>query len=250
MSSSKKRVKKVIQIKQINKELLNACIAENVDLSYIEDLLKQGAQPLGAVDWDTNLYDAVLEHYLADEEEIFVDITELFIKYGMDIQNPELPYDEHNVINPLWSFAFFSTETGLKALKLLLDNGLDVESAGECWSHELSDWSIMKFPLEDEGNYKTFYKVLKKIMLFVSYPHIILNDENLQKEIWFSENHYDYTKFRNWNNFSYEVDTRYCKDFPQADGSIITIIEKESGEKVWKFGFGILKKECMNKVLE
>lgn len=62
MSSSKKEGKKVMRIKQINKELLNACIAENVDLSYIEDLLKQGAQPLGAVDWDTNLYDAVLEH--------------------------------------------------------------------------------------------------------------------------------------------------------------------------------------------
>lgn len=243
-------VKKVVEIKQINKDLLNACIAEKVDLSYIEELLQQGAQPLGAVDWDTNLYDAVLEHYLMDEEEIFVDITELFLKYGMDIQKPEIPYDDSDVIHPLWSFAFFSTETGLKALKLLLDNGLDLESAGECWSHELLDWRIMEFTLYKEMDYQFFKKVLKKIMLFASYPHIILNDEYLQNEIWFSENDYDYTKFRNWNNYSYEIDTKYCKDFPQAYGSIIKIIENESGEKVWEFGFGISKEECMNRILK
>ena len=240
-------IKKIMSnVKKINLELLDACTMEKVDLSYIEELLKQGAQPLGAV-CDSyginNLYDAVVEHYLSGEEEIFVDITELFLKYGMDISKPEIPYDCNDVINPLWNFAFFSTEVGLKALKLLLDRGLDAESAGECWSHELLDWEIMEFYLEEERDYEFFYKMLRKIILIASYPHIIINDTNLQKEIWFSENDYDYTKFRNWDKYSFEIDTSYCISAPQANRSVVTIIEKNSGKKVWKFGFGISSQE-------
>lgn len=233
---------------ELNNKLLEACTTEKVDLNYIEELLKLGANPLGRVEdhGDNNLYDVVLYHFLdkanyekADDSDFF-KMTDLFIKYGMDISNPEVPYDDSNVINPLWSFAFYDTETAMQVLKLLLDNGLDVESAGLCWSHELTDLGLPGFELEEDYDYQMAIETFRKVMLIASYPHIIDADEYLQKEIWFNENKYDITKFRNWNNFEYSIEPTEGKELNR---SIVRIFEKESKNEVWKFGFEISPNE-------
>lgn len=229
---------------ELNKKLLEACTSENVDLIYIEELLKSGANPLGCVeDWgDNNLYDVVLYHFLdmANHEEAddsdFLKITDLFIKYGMDISKPEVPYDGENVINPLWSFAFYDTETAMQSLKLLLDNGLDAESAGLCWSHDLIDLGFANYKFEDEIECQRAIKTFRKVMLIASYHHIIDADENLKKEIWFDENNYDITKFRDWDKFEYSVEPT---DGNRLNNSIVKIFEKDTKREVWKFKFEI-----------
>lgn len=229
---------------ELNNKLLEACTTEKIDLIYIEELLKLGANPLGRVEdnGDNNLYDVVLYHFLnlanyenADDSDFF-KITDLFLKYGMDILNPEVPYDDGNVLNPLWSFAFYDTETAMQVLKLLLDNGLDVESAELCWSHDLTDLGLPDFKLEEDYDYQMATETFRKVMLIASYPHIIDADEYLQKEIWFDENDYDITKFRNWNDFKYSIEPT---DGNKLNKSIVRILEKDTIREVWKFGFEI-----------
>lgn len=73
-------------------------------------------------------------------------------------------------------------------------------------------------------------------MLIASYPHIILNDEFLQKEIWFSENNYDFTKFRMWDKFDYV----FKPDSSQLlKRSVVEIVDKDTNETVWRLGFEI-----------
>lgn len=227
---------------RLNNKLLKACTSEKIDLIHIEELLKSGANPLGRVEdcGDNNLYDVVLYHFfdLAIYENVddsdFLKITELFIKYRMDISKPEVPYDNENVINPLWSFAFYDTETALQSLKLLLDNGLDVESAGLCWSHDLSDLWLADFEIEDERDGCVATHTFRKVMLFASYPHIINADESLQKAICFNENNYDITNFRNWKKFKYLIEPTNGN---RINKSVIRIFEKDTNKEVWKFVF-------------
>ena len=228
---------------QLNQSLLEACTSSDVDFSRVEELLKRGAQPLGKVKDDgyNNLYDVVLYHFLelsdnGEDDSAFVKITEMFIKYGMDIAKPGVPYDGEEVLNPLWSFAFYSTPAALNSLKLLLDNGLDEDSAGECWSHELEDLSFANLKINDIIGKEFAAKSFRKVMLIASYPHIILNDEFLQKEIWFSENNYDFTKFRMWDKFDYVFKTDSSQLLKR---SVVEIVDKDTNETVWRLGFEI-----------
>ena len=229
---------------ELNNELLKACTSNKVDFTYIEELLKLGANPLGCVDdhGDNNLYDVVLCHFLdkvifeKTDDSDFLMITDLFIQYGMDISNPEIPYDDRNVLNPLWSFAFYDTDTALGALKLLLDNGLDVDSAGLCWGHDLTDLGLADFEIGEDVDCQSAVESFRKLMLFASYPHIINADEHLQREVWFRENNYDITKFRSWDNYEYLIEPT---DGKRLNRSIVRIIEKKTQKEVWKFGFEI-----------
>ncbi len=234
--------------KELNEKLLKASTAERIDLNYIEQLLKDGANPLGLVGscGDEILYNEVLYHFLnmavydeEDDSEFFI-ITELFVKYGMDISNPEVPYNGENILNPLWSFAFYDTDAAMQALKLLLDNGLDAYSAGLCWSHDLTDMGLPDFKLEDDSDYKSAVETFRKVMLIASYPHIIDYDEALKKEIWFSENNYDIKNFRNWDNFEYVIEPT---DENRLNRSVVRIFEKSTKKEVWKFGFEISPEE-------
>ncbi len=246
-------------IKLLNQELMNECIKDEPDLLRIEELLKLGANPLGFVsdgsDYD-NLYTLLIGHFthVAHEkyndkdcdkkydDSIFAKITELFLKYGMDIQNPEKPYDHEEILHPLWKFSFYDSETAFQSLKLLLDSGLDADSAGHCWSHDLTDLSIARFEIDDEED--PFFVIdFKRLMLFASYPHIINNDPYLQKEIWYNENNYDLTNFRRWNDFEYIFEPTVKNDLSK---SIVRIIEKSTQKEVWKFGFEISPDEARN----
>ena len=226
---------------ELNLMLLNACTSDPIDYDLIEDLLKRGAEPLGEVNDDgsqNNLYDEIVDilYDNNDTPEDFYKITELFIRYGMDISKPSVPYDDENVLNPLWMFGFYSNDVVLRTLKLLLDNGLSAEDAGECWGHALFYFSNIGSDLQNDFDYEVLYDFVRKLMLIASYPHIINNDEDLQNEIWYKYNDYDLTKLRNWDEFSFDVDTSQCGKFPEIYRSIITIKEKSTGKAVWRFG--------------
>lgn len=240
------------QNEKLNAELLAVCTRDSVDFAHAEELLRQGAEPLGRItlnDSDNNLYDEIVDYWFRNDEtpeELYL-ITELFLRYGMDISRPAIPYDEGNIINPLWMLAFPSNECVLRTLKLLLDHGLSAEDAAECWGHAISDFLHVGGMLSDESEYEDFYDYIRKVMLIASYPHVLNADEKLRKHIWYDHNDYDLTHFRRWEDFRFEIDTSYCGREPEVYKSIVTIIEKESSSAVWRFGVCITPEEIIKK---
>lgn len=191
-----------------------------------------------------NLYFAAIDD-LIDNEETMVDlyrITELFSRYGLDISAPSVPYDDENVIHPLTVFSHADGEYALKGLKILLDHGLRAEDAAWCWMQEICDYTDVWGELEDEYAFEMYCDYIRKLMLIASYPHVLNADENLRKEIWYDYNcsGYDVKRFRNWNDYSFEVDTSHCECGPEVYKSVVTIIEKLSGTPVWMFGVCLL----------
>ena len=151
---------------ELNEKLFLACTESFDGYERIQKLLTEGANPLGKVvdkfGDPNNLYDSVLEYCY--DREIFIRltaITALFCRYGMDIASPEVPYDGSNIINPLWSFAFYGGGQLLSALKVLLDYGLDADSAGECWGHALTDLYHCDGELTDGFKYEMLYDTIQ-----------------------------------------------------------------------------------------
>ena len=232
---------------ELNQLLLDECLKAEPDYFKIEGLLKNGAQPLGAVKCSANtncddiVYCNIVDQYIDHDfdSEVFPKVTELFLRYGMDISKPNIAYEACGESNPLWMFAFYSGENALKTLRLLLDYGLDAESASECWDHILFDYYNVWGALEDEFCYEMLYDAIRKIMLIASYSHVLQNDEILQEVIWLKYNNYPIEAFRSWDDFAYEIDSSYWgNETPQVYKSVVTIVEKQTGKKVWRFGFG------------
>ncbi len=225
----------------LNAELLKVCTSDVIDYDLAESLLVKGAKPLGKITdygFDNNLYDEIIEFLFRNEEtpEDFYRITELFLRYGMDISKPSVPYDGDNVLNPIFRFAFPSNEVVLRTLKLLLDNGLSADDAGVCWGLAISDFVNVDGGLTTDLEYEYYYDYIRKLMLIASYPRLLNSDKSLQNEIWFQYNDYDITRFRNWHEFSFDIDTSHCDRHPEVHKSLVTIKEKSSGKAVWKFG--------------
>ena len=241
-----------ISKENLNQRLLEVCITDPVDYESAEELLKQGAEPLGKVidayGEEGNLYTEIVSELFDNDRtrKDFYSITALFLRYGMDISKPAVPYDNGvaEIIIPLWYFAFFSNETVFQTLMLLLDNGLSPDDAAECWSHALFDFSLGE-SLDDPFVHNELYDYCKKVMLIASYPNILQNDEDLKRIIWYDKNDYDLIKFRQWDAFTYDIDTSHCQRHPEVYRSIITIIEKESEQPVWKFGISITPDEIV-----
>ena len=233
--------------KELNAQLLDVCLADEVDYERAEALLRQGAEPLGIVDdpgslppWD-NLYTVVISELFMHDviPEALYKITELFLRYGMDISRPSVPYSEDSP-SPLRTFSPPSGESGdcvLRTLQLLLDHGVSAEEARDCWMEALWTLELLDCDLTDPDERMWLDDFIRKLLLIASYPHILADDADLQREIWLDQNHGDLTLFRDWGAYTYEIDTTHCERYPDARGSLITIIEKSSGRKVWTFGF-------------
>ena len=230
---------------ELNKKLMSECSKDHIDFTVVEELLKKGADPLGGTElfgWDllNHVYtDAVGDSQDNDSVEL-PRLTELFLKYGMDVDNPRVPYDGGNSINPLWEFAFVTNKNAILALKMLLDKGLSADSFGEFWGHSMTDFFHIECgdPQNDEfWNYECVW-TFKMLLLGASYPHILENDEDLREFICCDFNAYDIHNFREWDRFEYYFDASHCERFPELYGSIIKIYEKETGKEVWKIGVG------------
>jgi len=228
---------------ELNKRLYEECIKESPDFALIEELLKMGADPMGptaASGW--GLMEHIYGEMLIDLKEInsvhLPRLTELFLKYGMDVEKPRVPFDEDNSRPPMWDFAFLMNENTIYALEMLLDHGLSAAAAAEMWSHEVFD--LINIGCGDLVNNESWnYECIcfiKMLMLCASYEHVIENDEDLQGFIGCSYNDYDLRKFRKWDEFYCEFDTSHCPGRPEFYRSVVRIFEKASGKEVWKFG--------------
>ena len=238
---------------ELNKRLYRECSEEDIDFEIVEDLLKQGADPLGGTEpygWD--LLNHVYEELVLDSRESDIDlpkITELFLKYGMDVDNPRIPYDGSDSINPLWSFTFIPNENSIKALKMLLDHGLSAASFAEFWDHSLSDLCNVECG-DPENNAHWNHECVwafKMILLGSSYDHVLSNDSELRYVVCCSYNSNDIHLFRDWDDFEYHFDTSRCPKMPKLLGSIIHIYSKKTGEEVWRIGVGKTAQEALSK---
>ena len=138
----------------------------------------------------------------------------------------------------MWDLQFVSDKNGLKTLKILLDNGLDVQSAEILIDHIFTDMDMCDGSEVDDKRFlrHTIWSI-KMIMLTASYPHIIDNNEYIQRCIELSKN--DKTKlcdFRVWNKHEYNIDISTCTNVPYGlQDATLTIKDKKTSEDVWSF---------------
>ncbi len=234
---------------ELNNQLYDECIKSEPNFDAIEKLLEQGADPLGATavsGWGLldHVYGEVVFD-LQDDCSNLPKITELFLKHGMDVEKPRVPYDDSNSLHPMWEFGFLADEHAICALEMLLDHGLSADAAREMWGHLVDDLIDVDRENPNDGEYgtKVCTWAVRYMLFFASYDHIIENDEHLKKVIGYSYNCYDVHKFRNWNDYRYEFDTSHCKDYPEFYKSVVTVFEKESNSEIWKFGICLDKDE-------
>ncbi|MBP5468341.1 MAG: hypothetical protein J6Z11_03765 [Candidatus Riflebacteria bacterium] len=235
---------------ELNKKLKKECSKDNIDYKIVEELLKQGADPLGGTEiggWD--LLEHIYGELVADSQDSdsinLPKITEVFLKYGMNIDNPRIPYDHVESLNPLWSYSFVANENATIALKMLLDNCLSSDNFAEFWDHSISDFFHVSCgdPENDEFWNKECIWTFKMLLLGASYDHIFYDDEGLREFICCSKNTSDIHIFRNWDDFEYHFDTSNCERRPELYGSILHIYSKKTGKEVWKIGVGLAGRE-------
>lgn len=236
---------------ELNKKLYAECSKDKIDFATVEELLKQEADPLGGTaeyGWFLldHIYGEIVCASQYNDSINLPQITELFLKYGMDIDNPRIPYDDvGNSTNPLWDFGFVTNENAIFALKMLLDEGISVESFGEFVEHTFDDLinSDCGDPVNDEFWNHTCVWTMKMIMLAASYDNILCNYKGLQIRIGYSYNDYDIHRFKEWNNYYYEFDTSRCENYPELYKSVIRIYDVQTRKEVWKIGVGLKEGE-------
>ncbi|MBR3750413.1 MAG: hypothetical protein IKK58_01455 [Clostridia bacterium] len=234
---------------ELNNQLYTECSKEVLDCETIEELLKKGADPLGATavsGW--GLLEHIYDELVCDSQDSrsvnLPKITELFLKYGMDVAKPKVPYDGDNSLHPMWSFSFIPNENAIIALKMLLDNRLDADSAGEFWGHSMFDQINVHRENPNDPEYTDWFVwTFKMLMLIVSYDHILNKDEDLRRRVGASYNQYDTHKFREWDNYRYEFDTSRCERYPELYRSVVRIFEIVSNKEVWRIGVSLKEGE-------
>ena len=219
--------------------------------------MRKGADPLGGLNvggWD--LLHHIYTELICDSYEIesidLPKLTELFLKYGMDVDHPRVPYDYDNSLNPLWAFTFVPGEKALRALKMLLDRGLSVDGFSDFWYHSRFDFFMIECgdPENDAFWNEECTWSLKMILFGASYDYIYQNDEDLREFMCSSFNTGDVHMFRNWDDFEYHYDTSHCDRYPQLLGSIVHIYSKQTGEEVWTIGMGKAGQIALRESLE
>ena len=242
---------------EMNKKLLEECSREIIDYASVEELLKYGADPLGGLavcGWDLlrHVFGVIVGESQNNNSINLPQITELFLKYGMDIDAPRIPYDDDNSINPLWLFSFVPNENSILALKLLLDHGLSADSFAEFWSHAIFDFVNIECgdPEHDEFWNKECVWTFKMLLLGATYDDIFNADDDIGEVICSDCNTADIHIFRNWNDFEYHFDTSNCVRHPELYGSVIHIYSKDTGNEVWKIGVGKPGKAALKEMLK
>lgn len=91
----------------LNKKLYEECCKPEIDFAAVEELLKLGTDPLGT--WENtekwqcqfHIYEELVGDSQDTESKDLPAITELFLKYVMDVTSPRVPYDGQNSLHPL-----------------------------------------------------------------------------------------------------------------------------------------------------
>lgn len=241
---------------ELNIKLKEECSKDIIDFTAVEELLKKGADPLGGIaicGWDLleHIYGEIVAESQYNDSINLPRLTELFLKYGMNVDAPRVPYDGDNSLNPLWDYTFATNENSILALKMLLDKGLSASSFAEFWDHSMTDFFHIECgdPENDEFWNKECIWTIKMLLLGAAYDHIYNDDDGIGEFICSSYNTNDVHIFRNWNDFEYHFDTSHCDRHPELYGSIIHIYSKKTGNEVWKIGVGKAGRDTLKELL-
>lgn len=223
---------------ELNKKLYEACGRKIINIAEVEELLKQGADPLGPYEAQfqfDHLYGELVCEQSVENSINLPLITELFLRHGMDINNPRVPYDQDDSINPMWGFTFCPNGNSIKAIKLLLDNGVNTKLIDEYLDHCMIDYVTLD---EDDPNdpewHDNYVWLVKTFMLLASYRDVIERSTFLKEIIDYDKNMYDLTFFEKWDDFIYEFDTSVCESKPRFYKTVIKIFDKNTNKLVWK----------------
>lgn len=187
----------------LNIKLLNACEKEKIDFEEIKNLLKLGANPLGTISRNDK-YEYLYNELIFENKHLY-ELTKLFLESGMRIQDSNYMNDGNDT-NPMWDFAFRCDSTGIKTLKLLLDNNLDVESSEILVDHIYTDYIFLDEAHAcdeelDEEYFKSYEYAMKMILLCASYKNILNGSEYIRNMIDFEQNSSDTNILRNYDNY-------------------------------------------------
>lgn len=222
---------------ELNKMLFSA--VESCNFEKTEQLLKQGADPIGFIGHSDDTVLGELFFEMGSNENLdaaFPDFLQLFYKYGMNIAGKFPPFDSPECYkSPLWILAFCTDEVGLRVLHTMLEKGLDCDSAEVLLAHVLSDMEMFGDQgIDDEGLQRIVYG-LKMVMLVAAYPDVLEKSANIQEWIYLAKN--DARRlayFRNWNEFDYDIDLSTCSGAGGLMDATVIIQNKQTKEVVWK----------------
>ena len=178
------------------------------------------------------IYSSTINNY----NNIF-DITKLFLENGMEIKNDilEAKYGKE-VINPIWTLAFKCDDEGIRTVKLLLDNNLEIDSAEILVDHIYTDYIFLEYNFETAINNKNYFNnfeyALKTIMLCASYPYILQNSDFIHNIVEFNNNNYDINKFKKYNDYYIKLDNKN-----KGNNITINFIYKKTNKVVWQLNF-------------
>ncbi len=177
-------------------------------------------------------------------KEDYYQITELFLRYGMDISKPAVPYDDDDVLSPIKNYIGVKNDCMLRTMRLLLDHGLTAEDAAIGWGGQIEDFVNVSGSFSDKVVQTEFPYYVRMLMLIASYPHVLENDESLQEEIWFKYNQgrVDLRRFREWDWYEITVEGS-----AEVRYSVIALVDKGTNEKVWEFGISLYPVQVFGK---
>ena len=240
---------------ELNKKLYEECTKSPIDFSVVEALLKEGADPLGPIEregWEllTHIYYELIDELQEDRSEDLLELTKLFLKYGLDLSKPRIEYDEMGSSNPMWLLGLMLNEKAMPLLEVLLDNGMDADSFGECWGHITFDLINVGCgdPNKDEFWRDACIWAMKATLFGAAYDHIVNNDTDLQEFIDVAHNRYNLHNFKNYDDFEYKFNTSLCSRHPEFYRAIVSIYEKRSDKKVWEVGICLKEEEFVPNV--
>jgi hypothetical protein len=223
----------------INGDLYIECLKKVPNYSKIEELLRNGADPLGPCEPSGyGLLDHIFSELIFKTRENksinLVHLTKLFIKYGMNVEKPRIPYDNDNSLSPLNMMSHAPNHQTIGVSKLLLDDGLSAEAFGEFWVKSIDEQINYYSEDPNDPSYNEwFVYTFKMIMLASSYPHILNEDKALKELICYDKNSTRLQEFRNWDEHRYIFDTSACKETPHLKNCIITVYDKFD-RAIWK----------------
>ena len=225
---------------ELNEKLYDAVMTDNAGMAEVEGLLELGADPLGSYDsidpGGTTVGDLFCE-VSTDRglSERMPELVRVFIDHGMDIGKRSFPSDDD--VHPLWCLQFDGNENGVRMLKLLLDQVLDIESAEILVDHIFTDMEICSgSDIGDERFAIGTMWSLKMVMLTASYPRILEKSDFIRSCVEIENNDpQNAPKFRVWNDFDYHIDISTCTNVPHGlQNAMLTITEKKTSKRVWQ----------------
>ena len=207
---------------EINKLLYEAAVAPQLDTELIEEIINEGADPLGQYNTDEEF---VLEALFSDgQDREFAKrlplLVEVFLKHGMDIEKSEW--------NVLHCLTWVRDEYGIQTLMNILDAGISasyaesftVELIGDILMFEAGHYDSNTSFNDYTWSYSMEYAI-KMILLIASYEQIFHSSRYIRELVCAKiEDADQLSRFRRWDDYQCEY------TFNES------IIVSPSGEKI------------------